>query len=86
MFELRSLALANVSAPFHRLVAHAPPWRAERSAESQQLLGRLREFGMRRDGSGRYMPVSNGAPITADATGTNPVRLTERSAANGRIR
>jgi len=41
----------------------------------EQLAGRLQEFGMRRDGTGRYIPVSNGAPITLDAAGTNPLRI-----------
>lgn len=41
----------------------------------EQLVNRLTEFGMRRDGAGRYIPVSSGAFVTLDAAGTRPLRL-----------
>jgi hypothetical protein len=41
----------------------------------EQLANRLTDFGMRRDGSRRYIPVSNGAFVTTDAAGTQPLRL-----------
>lgn len=41
----------------------------------EQLANRMQEFGMRRDGTGRYIPSNNGAPITIDAAGANPLRI-----------
>lgn len=48
------------------------------SVKPEQLANRLQEFGMRRDGSGRYIPVSGGAFVTTDAAGTQPLRLNVR--------
>jgi hypothetical protein len=36
---------------------------------------RLPSLGMRRDGQGSYIPVSNNAMVTLDKEGTTPLRM-----------
>lgn len=44
----------------------------------EQIANRLTEYGMKRDGAGRYVPVVRNAPITLDAQGTQLLRLEVR--------
>lgn len=41
----------------------------------EQLSGGLSAMGLKRDGSGRYIPSRNGALVTLDAAGTQPLAL-----------
>jgi len=41
----------------------------------EQLSGALQSLGMKRDGAGRYVPVSGGAFVTLDPEGATPLRL-----------
>jgi hypothetical protein len=45
---------------------------------AEELATRLNGYGMRRDGQGRYTPVLNGAYITTDKDGQQPLRLEVR--------
>lgn len=44
----------------------------------QELALRIDGYGMKRDGQGRYTPVVNGAYVTTDADGAQPLRLEVR--------
>lgn len=44
----------------------------------EQIAAHLSEYGLKRDGSGRYVPVVRNAPITLDAQGQNMLRLDVR--------
>lgn len=44
----------------------------------EQLSNRLTQYGLRRDGQGRYVPSVNNAPVTLDPQGTNLLRLDVR--------
>lgn len=44
----------------------------------QELSVRIDGYGMKRDGQGRYTPVINGAYVTTDAEGAQPLRLEVR--------
>jgi hypothetical protein len=41
----------------------------------EQIASHLGEYGLKRDGAGRYVPVVRNAPITLDAQGQNLLRL-----------
>lgn len=43
-----------------------------------QIAGRLTEYGLKRDGAGRYVPVIRNAPVTLDPQGTQLLRLDVR--------
>jgi hypothetical protein len=45
---------------------------------AEELAVRITGYGMRRDGQGRYTPVLNGAYITTDKDGQQPLRLEVR--------
>ena len=45
---------------------------------AEELAVRLPSYGMKRDGQGRYTPVLNGAYVTTDADGQQPLRLEVR--------
>ena len=45
---------------------------------AEELATRINGYGMRRDGQGRYTPVLNGAYITTDPDGQQPLRLEVR--------
>lgn len=45
---------------------------------AEELAVRLPSYGMKRDGQGRYTPVLNGAYVTTDAQGQQPLRLEVR--------
>jgi len=45
---------------------------------TEELATRITGYGMRRDGQGRYTPVLNGAYITTDPDGQQPLRLEVR--------
>lgn len=44
----------------------------------EQIANRLTQYGLRRDGQGRYVPSVNNAPVTLDPQGTNLLRLDVR--------
>jgi hypothetical protein len=44
----------------------------------EQIAGHLTEYGLKRDGSGRYVPVIRNAPVTLDPQGTQLLRLDVR--------
>ena len=45
---------------------------------AEELAAQITGYGMRRDGRGRYTPVLNGAYITTDPDGQQPLRLEVR--------
>ena len=45
---------------------------------AEELAVHLPSYGMKRDGQGRYTPVLNGAYVTTDADGQQPLRLEVR--------
>jgi hypothetical protein len=44
----------------------------------EQIAGHLTEYGLKRDGQGRYVPVIRNAPVTLDPQGTQLLRLDVR--------
>lgn len=46
-----------------------------RPVSAEAIAARLDGYGMKRDGEGRYTPVSGGAYVTLDKEGTQPLRL-----------